>query len=97
MRSRRDGVDLQATIERAKAVGLCGFGGAKEPPPDDRLARRIARFTEIDDGSFGWTRDADGLYWLPTCVQQPNSDKVAVRRATREPCGRWVIRTAPRS
>jgi hypothetical protein len=62
MRSRRDDVDLQATVERAKALGLCGFGGAKNP--DDRLARRIARFADIDDGSFVWTRDADGLYWL---------------------------------
>ena len=62
MRSRRDDVDLRATIERAKALGVCGFGGATNP--DDRLARRIARFADIDDGSFVWTRDADGLYWL---------------------------------
>lgn len=64
MRSRRDDIELRATIERARSRGLCGFGGPTQPPPDDRLARRIARFREIEDGSFVWTRDADGLYWL---------------------------------
>jgi hypothetical protein len=64
MRSRRDDVDLGATIERARALGLCGFGGPKDAPPGDRLARRIVRFSEVDDGSFVWTRDPDGLYWL---------------------------------
>jgi hypothetical protein len=63
MRSRRDDVDFGATIERARARGLCGFGGPKEPS-DDRLARRIERFRDADDGSFVWTRDPDGLYWL---------------------------------
>ncbi len=43
MRSRRDDVDLGATIERALARGLCGFGGAKKPS-DERAARRIERF-----------------------------------------------------
>ena len=62
MRSPRDDVDLESTIDRAKALGLCGFGGATSA--DDRLARRIARFAEVDDGSFVWTRDTDGLYWL---------------------------------
>jgi len=64
MRSRRDDIELRATIERARTRGLCGFGGPIQPPPDDRLARRIARFREIEEGSFVWTRDSDGLYWL---------------------------------
>jgi hypothetical protein len=64
MRSRRDDVDPQAAVERALTLGLVGFGGAAEPGPDDRLARRIARFADIEEGSFVWTRDADGLYWL---------------------------------
>jgi hypothetical protein len=38
MRSRRDDVDFGGTIERAQALGLCGFGGPKKPA-DDRLAR----------------------------------------------------------
>ena len=58
MRSPRADVDLEATIDRAKALGLCGFGGATSA--DHRLARRIARFAEVDDGSFVWTRDAMG-------------------------------------
>jgi hypothetical protein len=63
MWSRRDDVDPAATIERARSQGLCGFGGPKEPK-DDRLVRRIERFREVENGSFVWTRDPDGLYWL---------------------------------
>ena len=63
MRSRRDDVDFGATIERALARGLCGFGGPKKPS-DERVARRIERFRDVDEGSFVWTRDPDGLYWL---------------------------------
>jgi hypothetical protein len=63
MRSRRDDVDVGATIERARALGLCGFGGPREPS-DERLVRRIERFSDVADGSFVWTRDTDGLFWL---------------------------------
>ena len=67
MRSRRDDIDIAATIERALARGLCGLGGPKMPS-DERVARRIDRFRHVDDGSFVWTRDADGLYWLGRIV-----------------------------
>jgi hypothetical protein len=62
MRSRREDVDFGATIERARALGLCGFGDSGSSAA--RLARRIARFRDVDLGSFVWTRDPDGLYWL---------------------------------
>jgi hypothetical protein len=61
MRSRDDGVDPQASIDRALRSGLVGFGCAGT---DDRLVRRIDRFAAVADGSFVWTRDGDGLYWL---------------------------------
>ncbi|WP_123027615.1 GAF domain-containing protein [Mycolicibacterium stellerae] len=61
MRSRRDDVDFGATIERALRVGVCGFG---EPVHDGRSARRVERFADVEQGSFVWTRDPDGLYWL---------------------------------
>ncbi|MCB0950741.1 MAG: GAF domain-containing protein [Mycobacterium sp.] len=64
MRSRRRDVDPQDAIDRARSFGLCGFGGDPDPPPTDRLARRIERFAAAADGSFVWTRDADGLYLL---------------------------------
>jgi hypothetical protein len=64
MRSRRDDVDFGATIARARERGLCGFGVAA----NDRLVRRIDRFRDVADGSFVWTRDADGLYWLGRIV-----------------------------
>jgi hypothetical protein len=65
MRSRTDDIDLQATVERARRLCLCGFGQrVRDRGEEERLARRVARFTAVDDGSFVWTRDADGLYWL---------------------------------
>jgi hypothetical protein len=65
MRSRSDAVDLQATVERARRLGLCGFGRLVTRQGErERLARRVVRFAEVDDGSFVWTRDADGLFWL---------------------------------
>jgi hypothetical protein len=65
MRSRSDEVDLQATVDRARRLGLCGFGQrVRDRGETERLTRRIDRFAEIPDGSFVWTRDADGLFWL---------------------------------
>jgi hypothetical protein len=65
MRSRSDDVDLRATIERARRLGLCGFGQhVRDRGEKERLARRVARFAEIEDGAFVWTRDVDGFYWL---------------------------------
>lgn len=61
MRSRSDHVDVSATHDRAFALGLVGFG---EAPPDPQGDRRVARFAEVADGSFAWTRDVDGLYRL---------------------------------
>jgi hypothetical protein len=62
MRSRRPDIDHGATIGRARALNLCGFGDSGSSA--DRLARRIERFRDVDRGSFVWTRDPDGLYWL---------------------------------
>jgi hypothetical protein len=65
MRSRSDDIDPQTTIDRARARRVCGFGRLVTKPGDvQRLARRIDRFAEIPDGSFVWTRDASGLFWL---------------------------------
>ena len=88
MRSRRDDVDLQSTIDRALVRGLVGFGDAG---PGERRARRIARFADVDDGSFVWTRDADGLYWLGR-IDGPlffDDDGVAVDLVHVRPC-RWI-------
>ncbi|MFZ0832799.1 MAG: GAF domain-containing protein [Mycobacterium sp.] len=78
MRSRRDDVDVRATVDRARKLNLCGFGGVLTPPPsdlrsalvradeqyDERVARRIARFADVVVGSLAWTRGGDGLFWL---------------------------------
>ena len=78
MRSRHSDVADGAAVERALSQGLCGFGGALDPAPsdlsdalakahtqhDERLARRIGRFAAAPEGSWVWTRDVDGLYWL---------------------------------
>ncbi len=88
MRSRRNDIDLQPTIDRALAMGLVGFGDAGA---DERLARRIDRFAEVPDGSFVWTRDTDGLYWLGR-IGGPlryDDDGVRVDLVHVRPC-RWL-------
>ncbi|MGB6207689.1 GAF domain-containing protein [Mycobacterium sp.] len=65
MRSRNDAVEPEATIDRARRLGLCGFGQlVSQSAEQERLDRRVTRFAELDDGSFVWTRDTDGLFWL---------------------------------
>jgi hypothetical protein len=65
MRSRDDAVELQPTIDRARRLGVCGFGQfVNSVAEQERLDRRVARFAEVDDGSFVWTRDPDGWFWL---------------------------------
>ena len=61
LRSRSDDVDPRLDVERALSSGLCGFGDRGH---GSQLARRVERFAEVPDGSFVWTRDSDGLYWL---------------------------------
>jgi hypothetical protein len=77
MRSRRSDVNMRATIDRAKALGLCGFGGALRPAPpglesaidraaeqyDVRLADRIGKFAG-GGGIIRLDRDPDMLFWL---------------------------------
>jgi hypothetical protein len=59
LRSRRDDIDPQLTLDRAQLLELCGFGGDRDL---ERLARRVERFAQVPDGSLVWTRDAHGLY-----------------------------------
>ncbi|KUH83770.1 hypothetical protein AU186_15415 [Mycobacterium sp. GA-1999] len=91
MRTRRDDIDPQGAIDRALAMGLVGFGDAGF---GDRLARRIARVADIHDGSFVWTRDADGLFWLGRIDgpyrRDDHADAVAVDLVHVRPC-RWLV------
>jgi hypothetical protein len=65
MRSRNDAIQPQATIDRARRLGVCGFGRlVRQSGERERLARRVARFAELDEGSFVWTRDPHGWFWL---------------------------------
>lgn len=65
MRSRSDAIEPQATIDRARRLGLCGFGRLVSRPAEKvRLERRVARFAALDEGSFVWNRDTDGWFWL---------------------------------
>lgn len=58
LRSRRDDVDVAATIARALALGVVGMGAAT----DERAALRLDRFALVPDGSFAWTQDAAGFH-----------------------------------
>ena len=65
MRSRDDAVEPQAAIDRARRLGVCGFGQLVGRPGErERLARRVDRLAELDEGSFVWTRDTHGRFWL---------------------------------
>src|SRR3954453_11838559 len=65
MRSRSDDLGLGATVDRARRLGLCGFGQrVRNRGEAERLPRRVGRFAEVEDGSFVWTREPDGPYWL---------------------------------
>lgn len=78
MRSRRPDVPPGTGTELALGTRVCGMGGAIEPSPrsleealdavaaahGERTAARLERFAVVPEGSFAWTRDADGLYWL---------------------------------
>ena len=90
MRSRRGDIDPQATIDRALATGVVGFGNAGY---DERLARRVGRFADVTNGSFVWTRDADGLFWLGridgTYYRDDDVAAVAVDLVHVRPC-RWL-------
>jgi hypothetical protein len=90
MRSRRDDIDPQAAIDRALVTGVVGFGDAGF---NERLARRVDRFAEVADGSFVWTRDADGLYWLGRIAGRYRRDDDAAAVAADlvhvRPC-RWL-------
>jgi hypothetical protein len=78
MRSRRDDVDIAETHDRAFTLGLCGFGDAVEDPGFDR---RVARFADVEDGSYAWTRDVDGLYRLGRIVGPYRHDASAAAAA----------------
>ncbi|OBI77019.1 hypothetical protein [Mycobacterium sp. E740] len=90
MRSRSDDVDPQAALDRALSSGLVGFGDAGF---GERLARRIERFADVPDGSFVWTRDADGLFWLGRIdgpyQRDDSAAAIAVDLVHVRPC-RWL-------
>lgn len=60
LRSRRDGVEWAAAVERALGRRVVGVG----EPDDDRADRRLARFRAAPDGSLVWTRHPDGRTFL---------------------------------
>ncbi|MGJ9413354.1 GAF domain-containing protein [Aeromicrobium sp. CF4.19] len=58
MRSRRDEVDVAATVARALALGLVGMGRAS----DAQAERRLERYAQAADGSFAWTQSEQGFH-----------------------------------
>lgn len=94
MRSRNDAVELEATLDRARRLGFCGFGQlVSRSSEQERLVRRIDRFAELPDGSFVWTRDTDGLFWLGrvsgSYFYDADQDAMAVDLVHVRPC-EWL-------
>ena len=79
MRSPRDDVDLEATIDRAKALGLCGFGGAGSP--DHRHDPEGLYWLGRIDGQYFYDADDAAVAvdlvhvrptrWLPQPMTEP--------------------------
>ncbi|WP_205876964.1 GAF domain-containing protein [Mycobacterium camsae] len=91
LRSRSDAIDQRATLQRARRLGLCGFGQlVHNPAAEERLARRVDRFAAAEDGSFAWTRDQDGLFWLARLdgpyLRDDEDEAVAVDLVHVRPC-----------
>lgn len=87
MRSRDDGIDPQLAVDQALRLGVVGFGRVGVPE------RRVDRLAAAPDGSFVWTRDDDGLFWLGR-VSGPYSydaDGEDVDLVHVRPC-RWRVR-----
>lgn len=94
MRSRNDAVDPQAAIDRARRLGVCGFGQfVNRRGEQERLVHRVDRFVDVDEGSFVWTRDTHGWFWLgricgPYCYDA-DSSAAAVDLVHIRPC-EWL-------
>jgi hypothetical protein len=101
MRSRCDAVGASAAVRRALGLGLCGFGQlVRAPAEEDRLERRVARFADVENGSFVWTRDGDGMFWLGQ-ISGPyffdvDDDAKAVDLVHVRPCD-WLSKPLPES
>ena len=94
LRSRSNDIDWRATLERARRLNLCGLGQvARDPAEEERLARRVDRFAAARDGSFVWTRDPDGLFWLGRLdgpyFRDEDDSAVAVDLVHVRPCN-WL-------
>ena len=82
MRARHREVAAGAGAERGVERGLVGTGDALDPAPatldeaiaaardayGEKAARMLERFAELPDGTFVWTRGADGMYHLGRIV-----------------------------
>lgn len=64
MRSRLDDIDPAAAVEWALTAGFVGVGERGTPQEDDRIRARLRRFADVDDGSFVWTRDGEGMLFV---------------------------------
>jgi hypothetical protein len=99
MRSRSDAFEPQAAIDRAHRLGLCGFGQAANALAEQlRLEHRVARFAELDEGSFVWNRDTEGWFWLGRIsgpyFYDADENAVAVDLVHVRPC-QWLPMPMP--
>lgn len=80
-------------VQRALALGICGMTAH-----DERSARRVDRFAGVPDGSFVWTRDADGAHFvgqLAGPLRHDESDEAVAAGLTEiRPCT-WIEQPIP--
>ena len=95
MRSHSDDVPPGAGAEFAIARDLVGIGEALDPSPrslaeailaltdtyNEKAGRMLARFADLPDGAFVWTRQRDGAYRLGRIGGDWRYDDSAAARA----------------
>jgi hypothetical protein len=88
MRSRRDDVEPRLAVERALELGLCGMGAAD----DVRAERRLEKFAAAADGTYVWTRGAQGFHLgrlTGPCRRDDSEAAVAADLVHVRPC-EWL-------
>lgn len=98
MRSRADEVDAAAAVDWALENGVVGVGSFSAATELHRIEARLRRFSEVANGSFVWTRDADGFAFVGQITGPVRDEPAGAAHDLQQvrPC-RWHPEPVPES